>query len=166
MLNRLLRLAVVPMLLVVASPLLAGPPWITIEYPGNPFDPQARDAFLVVHAFHHNTPVGLPVSGTAEGVVNGKRRTITLQFQPLRREGAFALTKQWPDEGRWLLALHVTQGEGEWNTATALVRLAADGSVASTKVPSKAGERGMRLPVAVSKADVEAALAAMVASRQ
>lgn len=165
MLKRLLRRAVVPLLLVVATPLLAGPPWITIEYPGNPFNPEVRDAFLVVHAYHHNTPVGLPVSGTAEGIVNGQRRTITLRFQPLRKEGAFALTKQWPDEGRWLLALHVTQGEGEGNTATAVVRLAADGSIASTKVPSKAGERGMRLPVAVSKADVEAALAAMVATR-
>ena len=159
MLTRLLRLAVVPLLLVIATPAMAGPPWITIEYPGNPFDPRARDAFLVVHAFHHNTPVGLPVSGTAEGIVNGQRRTITLSFVPLSREGAFALRKQWPNEGRWLLALHVTQGGGEHNTATALVRLAADGSVASTVVPSKAGEGGMRLPATVNKADVEAAVA-------
>ncbi len=161
MLNRMLRLAVIPMLLVVASPALAGPPWITIEYPGNPFDQEVRDAFLVVHSFHHNTPVGLPVSGTAEGVVNGKRRTIVLQFQPLRREGTFALRKQWPDEGRWLLALHVTQGEGEWNTATALVKLAADGSVASTVVPSKPGERGIRFPSPVSRAELEAAVASL-----
>lgn len=165
MFNRLLRLAVVPLLLLVATPALAGPPWITIEYPGNPFNPEARDAYLVVHAYHHNTPVGLPVSGTAEGIVNGQRRTIVLQFQPLRREGTFALKKQWPDEGRWLLALHVTQGEGDGNTASALVRLAPDGSVASTVVPSKAGERGIRLPTPVSKADVEKALQAMVASR-
>ena len=158
MFTRLLRLAVVPLLLVIATPAMAGPPWITIEYPGNPFDPKVRDAFLVVHAFHHNTPVGLPVSGTAEGIVNGKRRTIALSFVPLAREGAFALRKQWPDEGRWLLALHVTQGAGEYNTATALVRLAADGSVASTTVPSKAGERGMRLPTTVTKADLETAV--------
>ena len=158
MFTRLLRLAVVPLLLVIATPAMAGPPWITIEYPGNPFDPKARDAFLVVHAFHHNTPVGLPVSGTAEGIVNGKRRTITLSFVPLSREGAFALRKQWPNEGRWLLALHVTQGAGDHNTATALVRLAADGTVASTVVPSKAGEGGMRLPTTVSKADLEAAV--------
>jgi hypothetical protein len=159
MFTRLLRLAVVPLLLVIATPAMAGPPWITIEYPGNPFDPKARDAFLVVHAFHHNTPVGLPVSGTAEGIVNGQRRTITLNFVPLAREGAFAVRKQWPDEGRWLLVFHVTQGAGEHNTATALVRLAADGSVASTMVPSKAGERGMRLPTTVTRVDVEAAVA-------
>lgn len=158
MFTRLLRLAIVPLLLVIATPAVAGPPWITIEYPGNPFDQQVRDAFLVVHAFHHNAPAGLPVSGTAEGIVNGQRRTITLSFVPLSREGTFALRKQWPNEGRWLLALHVTQGAGEHNTATALVRLAADGSVASTVVPSKAGERGMRLPTTVTAADVEAAL--------
>lgn len=158
MFTRLLRLAVVPLLLVIATPAMAGPPWITIEYPGNPFDPKARDAFLVVHAFHHNTPVGLPVSGTAEGIVNGQRRTIALNFVPLSREGAFALRKQWPDDGRWLLVLRVTQGAGEHNTATALVRLAADGSVASTRVPSKAGEGGMRLPTTVTKAEVEAAV--------
>ncbi|MBI2408751.1 MAG: hypothetical protein HYV19_10665 [Gemmatimonadetes bacterium] len=165
MLSRTLRWSILPLLLV-ATPVIAGPPWITIEYPGNPFDPQARDAFLVVHAFHHNTPAGLPVSGTAEGIVDGKRRTIALQFQALKREGAFALRKQWPNEGRWLLALHVTQGAGDWNTATALVQLAADGSVASTVVPSKAGERGMRLPMPVSRADVEAAIAKLAAAER
>jgi len=45
---------------------IAGPPWISIEYPVNPYDATTRDAFLVVHAFHHGVPTAFPVSGTAE----------------------------------------------------------------------------------------------------
>jgi hypothetical protein len=41
----------------------AGPPWISIELPANPYDRATKGAFLVVHAFHHGTPVGFPVSG-------------------------------------------------------------------------------------------------------
>ncbi|HEX6058177.1 MAG TPA: hypothetical protein VFZ11_04085, partial [Gemmatimonadaceae bacterium] len=63
-----------------AAPATAGPPWISIEYPANPLDRTTKGAYLLVHAFHHGTPVGLPVRGTAEGLVNGARRTIALDF--------------------------------------------------------------------------------------
>src|SRR5690242_4655392 len=78
-----------------------GPPWISIEYPVNPYDQSTRDAFLVVHAFHHQMPMAFPVSGTAEGIVNGQRRSITLEFQRATRTGEYALRKQWPAEGTW-----------------------------------------------------------------
>ncbi|PYP64227.1 MAG: hypothetical protein DMD37_03225, partial [Gemmatimonadetes bacterium] len=43
----------------LASPALAkGPPWISIELPVNPYDRTMQGAFLLVHAFHHQTPVG------------------------------------------------------------------------------------------------------------
>src|SRR4051812_11900730 len=94
-----------------ATPLTAGPPWISVELPGNPYDQKARDAYLIVHAFHHGEPVEYPVTGTAEGVVNGQRKTIQLTFQKTSRAGAFALTKQWSDGTPWVLALTVTQGK-------------------------------------------------------
>ena len=32
---------------------VAGPPWVSIELPANPWDETTRGAFLLVHAFHH-----------------------------------------------------------------------------------------------------------------
>jgi len=155
--RRLGRLAAL-LVFAAATPAVAGPPWITIEYPGNPLDAETRSALLVVHAWHHNEAVAMPVSGTAEGIVDGKRRTVALKFTALKRTGAFALTKQWPDEGRWVLALHVTQGTGDGNTASALVRLNADGTIGSTVVPSRLVDGRWRVPTGLKRADVEGAL--------
>ena len=51
-----------------------GPPWISIEYPANPFDRSSRGAYLYVHTFHHDDAVEATLTGTAEGIVDGTRR--------------------------------------------------------------------------------------------
>lgn len=142
---------------IAATPALRGPPWISIEYPVNPYDRDAKDAFLVVHTFHHQQPVGLPVSGRAEGLVLGKRRTVTLSFGPTSKDGVFTLTKQWPDDGTWLLVIQTTQAAGDHGTVTALVDLAPDGSVGGVRVPTERWNNNT-MPKAVTAADVDAAL--------
>jgi hypothetical protein len=134
-----------------------GPPWISIEYPVNPYDQATRDAFLVVHAFHHGTAMAFPVSGTAEGIVNGQRRTINLEFGTTSQTGAYALKKQWPDEGTWTLVIGVMQAPED--RVTALVELATDGQVARVTVPTRK-EGTWVVPAKVAMADVDAALKA------
>ena len=134
-----------------------GPPWISIEYPVNPYDQATRDAFLVVHAFHHGTPMGFPVSGTAEGIVNGQRRTIKLEFGTTSRTGAYVLKKQWPDQGTWTLVIGVMQGEED--RVSAIVDLGSDGQVARVNVPTRQ-QNGYTVPAKVAMADVEAGLRA------
>ena len=68
------------LLAATAGPALAGPPWISVELPANPLDPTTRDAFLVVHTYHHAQVMLAPVTGRAIGVVDGQRRTIELTF--------------------------------------------------------------------------------------
>ena len=133
-----------------------GPPWISIEHPVNPHDATTRDAFLVVHAYHHGTPTAFPVRGTAEGLVNGQRRTVSLEFGRTSRPGAYSLKKQWRDEGVWTLVISVVQGEGD--AAQALVDLAADGTVAAVKVPSRKSADGWTIPAPRSLASIEADL--------
>lgn len=135
----------------------AGPPWISIEYPVNPYDAATRDAFLVVHAFHHGTPMAFPVSGTAEGLVNGQRRSITLEFQQASRTGEYALRKQWPDQGTWTLVIGVMQRAED--RVTAIVELGTDGQVAKVNVPTRR-EKGWVIPARVVMADVDAGLRA------
>ena len=139
-----------------------GPPWISIETPANPYDAASRGAFLLVHAFHHGTPVGLPVSGSAEGIVNGERKTISLALRPTSRPGVYALHKQWADDGVWTLVLSVTQGQGEGNTVSAVVELGTNGQVASVEVPTVM-RNNYRVPAPVSMASVEAGLKARAA---
>jgi hypothetical protein len=145
------------------GPASAGPPWISIEYPANPLDRTTKGAYLLVHAFHHGTPVGLPVRGTAEGIVNGARRTIPLDFGTTSRPGVYALTRQWPAEGRWMLVITVTQG-GSGDGATALVRLAPTGQIASVEVPSRQAD-GWTIPTAVSRAEIDAAVRALASGQ-
>lgn len=141
------------------TPAVLGPPWISIEYPVNPYDRDARDAYLVVHTFHHQVPTGLPVSGRAEGLVSGVRRTVALSFGTTSRSSDYTLRQQWPQEGSWVLVIESKQGEGEFNRVTALVDIGRDGRVSGVRVPTVRNREGYQVPAAVTTADVDAALA-------
>lgn len=158
--SRKLRVAATALFAIAAAatPLTAGPPWISIELPGNPFDQNARDAFLIVHAFHHGEPVEYPVSGVAEGVVNGQRKSIPLTFQKTQRAGAFAVKKQWTDGNVWVLAFTVTQAKDD--VASALVTIAADGHATRVETLTKPGEGGRTSPRPIARRDIDAALQA------
>lgn len=144
---------------VLVSALLSGPPWISVEYPANPFDAGSRNAYLLVHAFHHGTPTAFPVSGTAEGLVDGKRRTITLEFRNTSRPGVYAVHKQWPDQGVWTLILGVTQGSGDMNTARAIVEIGSNGRIANVHVPTKRQGQWL-VPDQISMSEIERGLRA------
>lgn len=145
--------------IMAMTPATAGPPWISIEYPPSPHDRTTRDAFLLVHAFHHGTPVNFPVAGRAIGLVNGEKRAIKLAFTTTSREGVYALRKQWPAEGSWVLAIDVTQ-QGN-SKAGALVELSSSGDVAKVTVPTSRQD-GWSIPRAISGAEIDAALASRV----
>ena len=134
---------------------LAGPPWISIEYPANPLDATTRGAYLLVHAFHHGTPMQAPVRGTAEGLVNGERKSISLRFETTSRPGVYALRKQWGDAGVWTLVIAVVQHEDD--LAQALVELAPDGSISSVRVPTRR-EREWTIPRRITSQEIEQSL--------
>lgn len=148
-------LVALPVLLAaLPSNAVAGPPWISIELPANPFDAGSRGAFLLVHAFHHGTPMSFPVTGRAEGIVNGQRKSVTLKFDRTERTGVFALTNQWGSEGEWTLVITVSQGPQDG--ATALVQVSA-GEVFSVRVPTTK-QGNYTIPRQVTQAEVEATL--------
>jgi hypothetical protein len=141
-----------------STAVVAGPPWIAIEYPVNPFDRTTRGAHLLVHAYYHGTPIAYPVSGTAEGLVNGERRTITLRFETTSRTGVYALRRQWPSEGVWALVINVTQGgDGDGNVAQALVELSPTGAVSSVQVPTRQHAEGA-FPRRLTPREIESAV--------
>jgi hypothetical protein len=102
---------ITPAALAVAAALVAGPPWISIEYPVNPHDRSMNGAILLVHVFHHSTPIAYPIEGTAEGIVNGERRSIKLTFTETSRPAVYGLSRQWGTEGVWTLVIKMSRGD-------------------------------------------------------
>ncbi len=163
MLNRIrpLLLAALCAAAFAAPALAKGPPWISIELPTNPYDQTMKGAFLLVHAFHHGMPMGYIVSGSAEGIVNGERKSVKLEFSETSREGVYALKRTWSQGGTWTLVITAHQGPGDG--ATAVVELGPDGEVASVKVPTE--QRGnWTVPRQVSINEVDDALRARAAT--
>jgi len=143
--------------LLLAAPVSAkGPPWIAIEYPANPHDPSTRGAALLVRAYHHAAAMALPVRGTAEGIVNGRRLSQSLDLRPTILPGVYALRTALPREGTWVLVISLEQGKDD--IATALVTLDGQAGIAHVEVPANVTRDGWTVPRAVKAADVERAL--------
>ncbi len=138
---------------------LAGPPWISIESPANPYNSETRGALLVVRVYHHGEAAFYPVSGTAEGLVDGKRQSSKLSFGSTSTPGMYTLKYAKPESGTWLLIIHVGE-DGQHGQATAVVSLGADGQVASVQVPTKK-DGDYTLPRELSEAEVTARLKGM-----
>jgi hypothetical protein len=160
MIRRTLIVALMTLGVSAAAPVSIGPPWISIEYPPSPYDASTRDAFLLVHTFHHGTPIVAPVTGKAEGIVAGQRRSVSLKFGGTSRSGVYALTKQWPSEGTWVLFITASQGPDD--DVTAVVELGTNGQVAAVRVPTE--PRGSwKIPADVSASERESILRARLA---
>jgi hypothetical protein len=159
--NRIFAAAIAAAALVgIATPAHAGPPWISIELPANPLDPTTKGAYLLIHTFHHQIVLQQALEGRAEGLVNGKRQTVTLAFNGTSREFVQALRRNWPAEGAWVLVITAGGTEGG---VTALVGVGSDGQVHSIDVPTEI-RNGWTVPKKVTGADVDAMLSRMAAA--
>ena len=141
---------------------LFGPPWISIEYPANPFDRANRGAYLYVHTFHHNEAIGATLTASAEGIVGEARRSMPLDLAKTERPGTYALRRQWPADGTWMLVITMRQG-GPGDGATALVDIGPSGDVAGVRVPSTTRD-GWVVPTPVSRQQIDDALRARTTS--
>jgi hypothetical protein len=134
----------------------AGPPWISIEYPANPFDRTSRDAFLTVRTYHHRDFMAKTVTGTAEGIVNGKRQSMALDIRPGSQPGMYVVRWQRPAAGRWVLV--ISSGSGGVTDATAVVEISPTGGVAGVTVPTRAIGGGWISPRAVAASEIDGLL--------
>ena len=141
----------------VSGVALSGPPWIAIEYPVNPHDPNTRGAFMTVRTYHHGDATAFEITGTAEGLVNGARQSARLDIRRLPQAGMYAVRWQKPANGNWALVITTTRDGA--HMASALVDIDSRGRVASVTVPSNPIEGGRwQVPRRVASAEVEALL--------
>lgn len=140
----------------LATPAVAGPPWISIELPASPWSSLPRDVFVLVHAYHHFTAVPVTLVGSAEGLVGGERRSVSLTFDTTSAVGVYAVRRQWPAEGVWVLKIVLNEEHG---SATAVVGIGSSGEVNLVRVPTGVG----RIPRSVSDGEVGAVLRSLAA---
>lgn len=66
---------------------------------------QAKSAVMVARPDGCADPANARMEGTAEGLINGSRRSIPLKLVPLDTPGVVAVNKEWPAEGLWVVKL-------------------------------------------------------------
>jgi len=125
---RRITIAVTAALLVAVSSALAGPPWLTVEIRPH------GDVLLLVHTFHHGTPAPIPLSGSAEGLVSGRRVSVPLRFESTSDPTAFAVARTWGSDGVWVVNI---ASNGEHGGAGAVVGLDREGEAAFVRFPRR-----------------------------
>jgi hypothetical protein len=89
------------------------------------------------------------VSGTAEGLVNGVRRSVALRLMESSKPGVYAVIQNWPDEGEWVVALKGTCADAN---AGAIVPIGPNGFIR---------ESSKFFPRSATSAEIETSLKAL-----
>jgi hypothetical protein len=92
----------------VALPVFAGALTLQVDDPKTNPEAMAKHAVVAAHITACHSPEKTTVTATAEGIVDGKRRTIALEVIRLSGPGAFAVTHEWPREGTWTVKMIAT----------------------------------------------------------
>jgi hypothetical protein len=109
------------------------------------------------------------VSARAEGLVNGRRRSIPLRVTQVSTDpqggSVYAIRRQWPRVGVWVLTFTGTaRGAQQYDTCKDLLELGPNGSIASGRSPGANGERSLTLrPLSGERGEIEAALRGLAA---
>jgi hypothetical protein len=136
-----------------ARAVMFGGPWISIETPVNPYVSSTAGALFVVHTYVHQNLVDLPVSGRAEGLVDGKRRTVPFTLTKSAQAGTYVVRPEWGGKGIWtVLVTAMPEAKNGWSIQAA-VDVGADGEIEKVTVP-----RAGHTPRLLTDADVERGL--------
>jgi hypothetical protein len=108
--------------------------WMEFGNPTASKDPKAKNAAILVRAVGCGNPAQAVVSGTAEGIVNGQRKSVPLKFIELSAPGVWALERNWPQEGAWVLDIRTTYN---MMLSAALAKVDRSGAVQRTIAPRR-----------------------------
>jgi hypothetical protein len=96
------------MAIFMALPIMAGTIWLEFGNPSASTDPKAKDALALVRATGCHEPEKALFTATAEGKVDGKRKSIPLDVVGLSTPGLYALKGNLPKDGAWVIAVSST----------------------------------------------------------
>jgi len=125
--------------------LIAGGLFVVVGNPEASPEARAKNAVLTLKAAGCHQPEKTIVTGEAVGLVDGHQRSIPLDIIALAEPGSFAITRQWPSSGRWVLQFVGREGG---RVTTTLVAVGPNGVERNTakyemREPSKANVAAM-----------------------
>jgi hypothetical protein len=109
--------------LALAAQLYAGGLYLTLGSPDASAEAKAANAVVTARVSGCHNPEDAKVTAVAIGIVDGRRETVQLKLAPLSVPGMYALARQWPAQGRWVIQLTAERG----GIATVLVPAGPDG---------------------------------------
>jgi hypothetical protein len=120
---------------------------VSLELPASQTDARLKDAILIVRPGGCIDPTQAVLRVTAEGLVNGRRKSIPVKLTPAG-PGVYGVNRQWPTEGTWILAIageaRPTAG-GAPIRCSRLVALGPEGQIQAERLPD-ARKMGNDLP--------------------
>ena len=125
----------------------------TIGSPVAAQDYQAKMAAFVFRTEGCAEPATSQIGSTAEGLVNGARRSVPLKVMAMSRPGVYAVPQSWPGEGDWVVILKGTCASA---SAGAIVPIGPRGFI-------RESSKFFRRPV--TSQEIESALAALSRGR-
>ena len=93
---------------MLAAPLFAGALALEIGNPSANPEAMAKHAVLVARMTACTSPEKTTVTASAEGIVDGVRKSILLKIVPLSTAGTYAVVREWPAEGSWAVRMVAT----------------------------------------------------------
>lgn len=92
-------------MLALAGQLFAGGFWLQLGNPEASAEARKVNAVVTIKAVGCHDPAAAKVTATAIGMVDGQRRSIDLKLDKLSEPGTYALSQQWPKDGKWVIEL-------------------------------------------------------------
>jgi hypothetical protein len=111
---------------ILALPLFAGALILQVDDPRSNPEAIAKSAVVVAHITACHSPEKTTVTAVAEGLVNGQRQSIPLKVVNLSQPGAFAIARQWPQQGTWTVKMTATNPDYPNYANTITVPLKSD----------------------------------------
>jgi hypothetical protein len=101
---------------------------LLLEVSNPALNPEALNshAVLVARITACHSPEKTTVQATAEGVVNGLRKSIPLKVISLTTAGTFAVAHEWPEQGTWAIKMVATNPEYKDYATSVLVPIRRD----------------------------------------
>jgi hypothetical protein len=106
---------------VLTAPLWAGGMWLQVGNPAANAEATAKQAVLVARITACHAPEKTALTATAEGMTTAGRQSIPLKIIRLSKPDSFAVTRQWPESGEWVVKIVATNPEYKGYATSVLV---------------------------------------------
>ena len=155
------RLVTLGMAVVVigAGAAMAGGFWVTVESAHSSRPGMHGQAVLVVRPAGCHEPQEATVTATAEGIVNGQRKSLPLKLAAIS-PGVYEIAQEWPSQGVWVVSVNA---EYRGLPRAAIVRLGPGGSIPAKLASSQDGSTAdvQSFSRKLTADDIESAIAGM-----